>query len=138
MKQQRAKNHDKIICSRHNIFLLKKYNAVIDYAQVIMNFVILIQYTFYDENILNYMKHTLHRIDGLKIVFVKYKFQNTLRDENNEDERHFNIFKLYIMIYYVIFIQLYNSAQNFDTVYKETIYKFLLKIFFVMTNKIND
>ena len=38
----------------------------------------------------------------------------------------------------MIFIRLYDSAQSFDTVYEKTIHKFLLKIFFVMTNRIND
>ena len=103
-----------------------------------MNFVTLIQYTFYDENTLNYMKHTLHWIDSLKTVFVKYKFQNTVRDENDENGTHFNILKLHVRIYYMIFIRLYDSAQSFDTTYKETIHKFLLKIFFVMTNRPND
>ena len=98
----------------------------------------LIQYIFHDKNTLNYIKHALYRIDSLKIVFVKYKFQNTVRDENDEDETHFNIFKLYVMTHYVIFIRLYDSAQSFDTIYKETIHKFLLKIFFVMTNRVND
>ena len=84
---------------------------------------------------LNYIKHTLYRINNLKIVFVKYRFQNTARDENDENETHFNTFKLYIMTHYVIFIQLYSSAQSFDTVYKKTIHKFLLKIFFVMTKQ---
>ena len=84
------------------------------------------------------MKYALYRIDNLKTVFVKYKFQITIRDENDENETHFNIFKFHIMTHYVIFIRLYNSVQNFDTVYKKAIYKFLLKIFFVMMNKIND
>ena len=84
------------------------------------------------------MKHALYRIDNLKIIFVKYKFQNTVRDGNDENETHFNVLKLHVIIYYVTFIQLYNSAQNFDTVYKKVTHKFLLKIFFVMTNKVND
>ena len=103
-----------------------------------MNFVTLIQYIFHDENMLSYMKHAFYRIDNLKTVFVKYKFQNIARDENDENKTHFNIFKLHVIIYYVIFIRMYNSVQNFDTVYEETIHKFLLKIFFVMTNKINN
>ena len=84
------------------------------------------------------MKYALYRINYLKTVFIKYKFQNTVRNENDENETYFNILKLHIMTYYVIFIRLYNSAQDFDTIYKKTIHKFLLKIFFVMTNRIND
>ena len=84
---------------------------------------------------LNYMKHTFYRIDNLKSVFVKYKFQNSIRDKNDEDETQFNIFKLHILTHYVTFIRLYSSAQSFDIAYEETTYKFLLKIFFVMRNK---
>ena len=138
MKQQRAKNHDKIIRFRHRIFLLRKHNVVIHCARVIMNFVTLIQYTFHDENTLNYMKHALYRMNNLKTVFVKYKFQNTVRNENDENKMHFNIFKFHVMTHYMTFIRLYNSVQDFDTVYEETIYKFLLKIFFVMINRVND
>ena len=99
---------------------------------------ILTQYTSYDKNTLRYMKHAFCRIDNLKIIFAKYKFQNTVRDENDKNETHFNILKFYVMIHYMTFIRLYDSIQNFDTVYKKTIYKFLLKIFFVMTNRVND
>ena len=98
----------------------------------------LIQYTFHDKNTLNYIKHALYRIDNLKIVFVKYKFQNTVRNKNDEDKTHFNIFKFHVMTHYMTFIRLYDSGQDFDTVYKKKIYKFLLKIFFVMTNRINN
>ena len=45
------------------------------------------------------MKHALYRIDSLKIIFVKYKFQNTVCDEKNEDETHFNILKFHVMTY---------------------------------------
>ena len=119
-------------------FLIKKRDVIIHCARVIMTFVMLIQYTFHNENTLNYMKQVLYRIDNMKIVFVKYKFQNIARNENDEDEIYFNTFKLYIIIHYVIFIRLYDSVQNFDTAYEKTAHKFLLNIFFVMTNRIND
>ena len=119
-------------------FWLEKRDVVIYCVRVIMNFVTLIQYTFYDENTLNYIKYAFYQIDNLKTVFVKYKFQNTARDENDEDKTHFNIFKLYVMTHFMTFIRLYNSAQDFDTAYEKTTHKFLLKIFFVITNKVND
>ena len=84
------------------------------------------------------MKHALYRIDNLKTIFVKYKFQNTARDEDDENKMHFNILKLHIMTHYVTFIRLYNSAQSFDIVYEKATYKFLLKILFVMTNRVNN
>ena len=119
-------------------FLLKKRNVVIHCARIIMNFMILNQYTFYNKNTLSYMKHALYRIDNLKTIFVKYRFQNTVRDENDEDETHFNIFKFHIMIHYMIFIRLYDSVLSFDIVYEKITHKFLLKILFVMMNKVND
>ena len=84
------------------------------------------------------MKHALYRIDNLKTIFIKYKFQNTVRDDDNENEIHFNIFKLYVMTHYTTFIRLYDSAQDFDIVYKKTTHKFLLKIFFIIINRVND
>ena len=124
IKQQRVKDHDKTICSRHCIFLLKKRDVVIHCARIIMNFITLIQYTFHDENMLNYIKHALYRIDNLKIVFAKYRFQNIARDKNDENETHFYIFKLHVMIYYVTFIRLYDSAQSFDIVYEKRLINF--------------
>ena len=84
------------------------------------------------------MKHAFYRIDNLKTIFIKYKFQNTARDDNDENEIHFNIFKLHIITHYTIFIRLYDSVQDFDIVYEKMTHKFLLKIFFVMTNKVNN
>ena len=56
------------------------------------------------------MKHALYRIDNLKTIFVKYKSQNTARDDDNENETHFNIFKLHVMTHYTTFIRLYDSV----------------------------
>ena len=91
-------------------FLLKKYDVIIYCARVIMNFVTLIQYIFYDKNILSYIKYVLYRINSLKTVFIKYRFQNTTRDKNDENEMHFNIFKLHLMTHSIIFIRLYNNV----------------------------
>ena len=84
------------------------------------------------------MKHALYRINNLKIIFVKYKFQNTVHNEDDKNETHFNIFKLHVIIHYVIFIRLYDNVQSFDSVYEEATHEFLLKVFFVMMNKINN
>ena len=42
------------------------------------------------------------------------------------------------MTHYVKFICLYRSAQSFDTAYSEAAHKFLIKIFFFMTNKVKN
>ena len=79
--------------------LIKKRNTTIHCARAIMNFVMLAQYVFHDENILSYMKHALYRINNLKTIFVKYRSQNTTHDENDENDEneiHFNIFKLHV------------------------------------------
>ena len=80
----------------------------------------------------------MYRINKFKIVFVKYKFQNTIENNNDENESYFNILKLYIIIHYIVFIRLYDNTQNFDILYNEIIYKFLLKIFYILINKIDN
>ena len=87
------------------------------------------------------MKHALYRINNLKIIFVKYRSQNTTYDENDkndENETRFNIFKLHVFTHWMTFIRLYNNAQNFDTSYEKVTHKFLLKQFFFKTNKIEE
>ena len=84
------------------------------------------------------MKHAFYRIDNLKIIFIKYKFQNIIHDDDDENGIHFNIFKLHVMTHYTTFIRLYDNVQDFDTAYKKAAHKFLLKIFFIMTNRVND
>jgi len=115
--------------------LLDKQNATIQCARVIMNFIMPAQYEFHDEITLSYMKQALYQINKLKMMFIKYRSQNITYNEDNENETHFNILKLYIINHYMTFIHLYNSAQSFNMTYDETAHKFLLKIFFLRTNK---
>jgi len=81
------------------------------------------------------MKQALYQINKLKIMFIKYRSQNTIYDKDNENETHFNILKLHVMSHYMTFIHLYDSAQSFNMTYDETAHKFLLKIFFLRINK---
>ena len=115
--------------------LFEKRNATIHCARTVMNFVMLAQFVFHDESILSYMIHALYKLNNLKNVFFKYRFQNTIDDVENENEKLFNIFKLHVMIHYVIFIRFYDNVQSFDTSYDESIHKTLLKNFFSRTNK---
>ena len=71
---------------------------------------------------LNYIKHMFDRIDNLKTVFVKCKFKNTVRNKNDKNETHFNIFKFHLMIYYVTFIRLYNIHKTYYIFNKKTTY----------------
>ncbi len=68
------------------------------------------QYILYNKNILNYLKYTLYWINNLKTIFVKYRLQNITHNKNNKNKTYFNIFKLYILTYYIAFIRLFNNA----------------------------
>ena len=115
--------------------LLEKRNAAIHCARAVMNFVMFVQFVSHDESILSYMIHALYKLNNLKNVFFKYRSQSTIDDVENENEKFFNIFKLYVMTHYVTFIRFYDSAQSFDTSYDESIHKILLKNFFSRTNR---
>ena len=114
--------------------LIGKRDAAIHCARAVMDFLVLAQYVSHDENTLSYMEHSLYRLDHLKTVFSKYRPQNTTNDADNEYEALFNIPKLHVMSHYVAFIQLYGSAQGFDTSSPESAHKTLLKNSFPRTN----
>ena len=103
-------------------------------------------YVFHNKKILRYLQYALYRLDKFKTIFIKYRFQNTILNKSNDeienndeeiyDNYYFNIFKLYIITHYVDFIRLYENVQNFNIEYNKTIYKFLIKFFFSLINKI--
>lgn len=47
----------------------------------------------------------------------------------------FNYLKLYAIIYFIQYIQNYDSTINHNIVYNKIVYKYLLKIFYRQTNK---
>ena len=73
------------------------------------------------------------RIDNLKYVFT-----NSRSVDSNINEKYFNYFKFYIMIYFVNFIRLYKSANDFDIKYMKIAYKFLIKNYYSRINKNED
>lgn len=118
--------------------LIKRVSAALHCAWAIFDFVTLAQYTFHDSDTLRYMQHALYCINKLKAIFRKY----WLSDASNTDMKEindwcFNILKLHAMMHYTECIWMYESAQNFDTCYKEATHKFLLKNSFIWINK-ND
>ena len=119
IKRQWAKDHDKIIHFHYCIFFIKKVwcRHTLHASHHEFRNVNLIYISQWEH--VKLMKHAFYRIDNLKIVFIKYKFQNTARDENDENKTHFNNFKLHVIIHYMIFIRLFDSVQSFDTVYKK-------------------
>ena len=92
------------------LLLIEKRNATIYCVRTIMNFVTFAQYISYNENIFSYIKYSLYQFNRLKIVFFKYQFKNKINDFKNENKKFLIIFKLYVIIYYVVFIRLYNNV----------------------------
>ena len=81
--------------------------TVMKCVKTIMKFVIMIYYRIHDDDILSYMKKILIRINLLKNVFKKYRFQeNTNQDEYNE--KHFNFFKWHALQHCI------NHIKKFD------------------------
>jgi len=95
-----------------------------------VDFVILAQYYLYDKKILKYIKHALYRIN----IFKKsiYYLRSIIKAYSDE---HFNFSKFYVIIYYSNFICLYGAVNNFDIKYSETAYKYLIKEYYLKTNK---
>jgi len=115
--------------------LIEKRNATIYCTRIIIDFAIQTQYILHDEQTLSYIENTLYIINSFKTIFVQFRLQNTIHNSKNENKSQFNISKFYVLIYYTEFICIYNSAQEFDSVYREVAYKYLLKQFFYRTNR---
>jgi hypothetical protein len=110
--------------------LIMRTSAAIQFAQAVINFMILAQYHLHDEEILWYLEHVLFQLNKLKNIF--HHLQSERSDTNIN---HFNISKLYVMTHYASQIRRYNSADNFNTKHSETAHKYLIKIFFDCINK---
>ena len=108
-------------------------SAAMHFTWAVMNFVILSQYNSHDDNTLQYLQYALFWMNRLKNIFCHLCFVNS--DINAE---HFNLFKLYVMTHYAEHIWQYDTADNVDTEYSETAYKYLMKAFFNQTNKWED
>ena len=104
--------------------------AALHCARAVLDFVMMAQYNYHNEDTLSYMSHALYRIDKLKRVFKESRPQ-----AKDTEERHFNIPKLHAMTHYIDFIKKYGSATGFDTCYGEAAHKYLMKEFFPRTNK---
>ena len=84
-------------------FLRKNKLYVLYYVRIMLNFVMLINYTIYNKTILNYIKTIIYRIDKLKTIFKKYCFiLNSLKNKNSitKNNFHFNILKFYVITHF--------------------------------------
>ena len=115
----------------YNFFFIKKKLYAIHFIKIVINFILLIQYSIHDDLTLNYLKNVLFRINILKNVFREYKLLN-----KKTKKKHFNIFKFHMMLHFKKDIKLYDVINNFNTKYIESKYM-KVKEHFNQTNKRN-
>jgi hypothetical protein len=101
------------------LLLSSKEPAAMYCAQTVVDFILITQYKTYNNKTLCYINHILYRIDRMKITFRTLCSIDKLTDKS-----HFNFSKFYIIIYYTLFIQDFETADNFDTEYSKTVYKY--------------
>ncbi len=110
--------------------LTHELSAAMHYTQAMIDFIMLVQYTSYDEDTLRYMQHALFQWNKLKKVFWHLQFLDT-----DTQQKHFNISKFHAMIHYANFIHWYDVIDNVNTKYKKICHRYLIKKFFDCTNK---
>ena len=108
-------------------------HLALQYAQTVMNFVLITQYTTHDEKILKYMKQAIYWMNCFKWAFVNY-----WPIDKKDKKPHFNISKLHSVTHYVNQIRLFGSAVGMNSAYFEATHKYLVKVFFNRTNKQKD
>ena len=79
----------------------------------------------YNNETLSYIKHTLYKLDKIKIGF-----ENHHPIDAKLFRPTFNYPKFHAMTYFVKYIQDYKSAINYDMAHNKAIYKYLFKAFY--------
>ncbi len=133
IKQWITLNRKIMICQILSIIaslLTHESSAMMHCTWAMIDFIMLAQYTSYDEDILKYMQHALFQWNKLKKVFWHLWSFDT-----DTQQRHFNILKFHAMIYYANFIHWYDVINNVNMKYEKICYKHLIKKFFDCTNK---
>lgn len=54
------------------LLLIHDVVEIIQYAQAILDFIIVAQYVLHNEETLRYIKHALYKLEKTKIVFEQY------------------------------------------------------------------
>jgi hypothetical protein len=112
--------------------LIKKWSNVLKFSRVLIDFVLMTQYRFHDENTLLYLDHALYRINWFKNEFKHLR----LSDKNIKDD-HFNFSKFHVMLHYSEFIRKYETINEYDTSHDEIKHKYMLKEYYERINKRN-
>jgi hypothetical protein len=110
--------------------LIKKWSYVLKFFRVLIDFVLMIQYRFHDENTLFYLDHVLSRINTFKNEFRHLRSLN-----KNIENDHFNFFKFHVMSHYSEFIRKYETTDEYDTSHDEIKHKYKFKKYYKRINK---
>ncbi len=102
----------------------------IQFARVILDFIILSQYVSYDDETLRYMEHALYRLENIKITFEHHQ-----PIDSKLCQPTFNYPKFHVISHFIQCIRDYSSAVNYDTAYSKAAHKYLRKAFYNRTNK---
>ena len=76
MKGCRSSNRSLLIYIDYNFLSHKKKLYAVHFIKIIIDFVLLTQYSIYDDLTLNYLKNALFRINILKNVFHEHRLLN--------------------------------------------------------------
>jgi hypothetical protein len=118
------------IISMITSLLIKKWSYVLKFSRVLIDFVLITQYRFHDENTLLYLDHVLSRINSFK-----NEFKHLRSSDKNTKNDHFNFFKFHVMSHYSEFIRKYETADKYDTSHDEIKHKYMLKKYYERINK---
>ena len=126
--KQKAMVKQLIVAS--TLLLIHDAPEAIQCTQAILDFTILAQYVLHDEETLCYMEHALYRLEKTKIAFEQYQ-----SIDSKLCQPTFNYPKFHAISQFVLCIQDYGSAVNYDTTHSKAAHKYLLKAFYNRTNK---
>lgn len=84
----------------------------------------------YDNEILFYIHHFLYKLEKIKIAF-----ENHYPIDTKLFRKTFNHTKFHAMTYFDKYIYVHGNAINYDIVYSEIAYKYLINAFYKQTNK---
>jgi hypothetical protein len=110
------------IISMITSLLIKKWSYVLKFFRALIDFVLITQYRFHDENTLFYLDHVLSRINSFKNEFKHLRSS----DKNTKDD-HFNFLKFHVMSHYSEFIRKYKTIHKYDTSHDEIKHKYMFK-----------
>lgn len=102
--------------------LIQNVLKIIYYSRTIPNFTTSYQYLIHNNKTLFYKKHTLYKLNKMKITF-----DNHCSIDIKQFRPTINYPKFHAIIHFVKCIQDYGSAINYDKIYDETTHKFIFK-----------